>query len=85
MFEVVNPHLLQRFEYMPDSAGAGQWRGGLGVVTELEFLDDGAEASIFGDGDLPETAAFGLFGGGSGLGQRDRLHLPRRHASTART
>ena len=23
MFEVVNPHLLQRFEYMPDSAGAG--------------------------------------------------------------
>jgi N-methylhydantoinase B len=66
MFEVVNPHLLHRFEYMPDSAGAGRWRGGLGVVTELEFLDDGAEASIFGDGDLPETAAFGLFGGTSG-------------------
>lgn len=66
MFELVNPHLLHRFEYMPDSAGAGQWRGGLGVVTELEFLDDGAEASIFGDGDLPETAAFGLFGGGPG-------------------
>jgi N-methylhydantoinase B len=51
---------------MPDSAGAGKWRGGLGVVTELEFLDDGAEASIFGDGDLPSTAAFGLFGGGPG-------------------
>jgi N-methylhydantoinase B len=66
MFELVNPHLLHRYEYMPDSAGAGKWRGGLGVITELEFLDEGAEASIFGDGDLPSTAAFGLFGGGPG-------------------
>jgi N-methylhydantoinase B len=66
MFEVVNPHLLRRFEYQPGSAGAGQWRGGLGVVTELEFLDDDAEASVFGDGDRPDTAAFGLFGGTSG-------------------
>ncbi len=31
MFELVNPHLLHRYEYMPDSAGAGKWRGGLGV------------------------------------------------------
>ncbi|HEY4281346.1 MAG TPA: hydantoinase B/oxoprolinase family protein [Conexibacter sp.] len=66
MFEVVNPHLLRRFEYEPDSAGAGRWRGGLGVVTELEFLDDGAEASIFGDGDRPDTAAFGTLGGSRG-------------------
>ncbi|WP_320669791.1 hydantoinase B/oxoprolinase family protein [Patulibacter defluvii] len=66
MFEVVNPHLLHRFEYLPDSAGAGRWRGGLGVVTELEFLDDGAQASIFGDGDTPDTTAFGIRGGGRG-------------------
>jgi N-methylhydantoinase B len=63
MFEVVNPHLLHRFEYLPDSAGAGRWRGGLGVITELEFLDDGAQMSIFGDGDTPETTAFGILGG----------------------
>lgn len=66
MFEVVNPHLLHRFEYLPDSAGAGRWRGGLGVITELEFLDEGAQASIFGDGDTPETTAFGIHGGTSG-------------------
>ncbi|EHN12793.1 N-methylhydantoinase B [Patulibacter medicamentivorans] len=66
MFEVVNPHLLHRFEYLPDSAGAGRWRGGLGVVTELEFLDDGAQASVFGDGDTPDTTAFGIRGGGPG-------------------
>ncbi len=66
MFEVVNPHLLHRFEYLPDSAGAGQWRGGLGVVTEIEFRDEGAQASIFGDGDTPETTAFGIHGGTNG-------------------
>lgn len=66
MFEVVNPHLLHRFEYLPDSAGAGRWRGGLGVVAELEFLDDGAQASVFGDGDTPDTTAFGIRGGGPG-------------------
>ncbi|MCU1678491.1 MAG: hydantoinase B/oxoprolinase family protein [Frankiales bacterium] len=66
MFEVVNPHLLHRFEYLPDSAGAGTWRGGLGVITELEFLDDGAQMSIFGDGDTEATTAFGILGGTSG-------------------
>jgi N-methylhydantoinase B len=66
MFELVNPHLLHRFEYLPDSAGAGRWRGGLGVVTELEFLDDDAQMSIFGDGDTPETSAFGILGGRRG-------------------
>ena len=48
-------------------------------MTEFEFLDDGAEASVFGDGDLPETAAFGIFGGGSGCVNEIELHLPRRH------
>jgi N-methylhydantoinase B/oxoprolinase/acetone carboxylase alpha subunit len=49
-------NLLHRFEYQPDSAGAGHWRGGLGVVTELEFLDDDPHMSIFGDGDTERIA-----------------------------
>jgi N-methylhydantoinase B/oxoprolinase/acetone carboxylase alpha subunit len=66
MYELTNPHLLRWFEYAPDSAGAGHWRGGLGVITELEFLDDDAQMSIFGDGDTEATSAFGILGGGSG-------------------
>jgi N-methylhydantoinase B len=84
MFELVNPHLLRRFEYLPDSAGAGRWRGGLGVVTELEFLDDGAEASIFGDGDLPETAAFGILGGTAGSINEIQFTYPDGHVHRPR-
>ena len=73
MFEVVNPHLLKRFEYLADSAGEGQWRGGLGVTTEFEFLSSGVIASVFGDGGTPETAAFGILGGRSGIANEVEL------------
>lgn len=76
MFEVVNPHLLRRFEYTTDSAGEGQWRGGLGVETEFEFLSSGVIASVFGDGGTPETAAFGILGGRSGSPNEIELRYP---------
>ncbi len=76
MFEVVNPHLLRRFEYLPDSAGEGRWRGGLGVETEFEFLSSGVIASVFGDGGTPETAAFGILGGRPGGANEIELSFP---------
>jgi N-methylhydantoinase B len=76
MYEVVNPHRLRRFEYATDSAGAGEWRGGLGVETEFEFLTSGTIASIFGDGGTPETAAFGILGGRSGAANEIELTYP---------
>jgi N-methylhydantoinase B len=76
MFEVVNPHFLRRFEYRVDSAGPGQWRGGLGVETEFEFEDGGVQVSVFGDGGTPETAAFGILGGGSGCPNEIELIYP---------
>jgi N-methylhydantoinase B len=76
MFEVVNPHLLKRFEYRRDSAGEGRWRGGLGVETEFEFLSSGVIASIFGDGGTAETAAFGILGGRSGGANEVELEFP---------
>ncbi len=66
MFEIQNPFLLARHEYLVDSAGAGQWRGGLG--TDTEFLIDGEDvmAVAFGDGIEEAARAFGLEGGGRG-------------------
>jgi N-methylhydantoinase B len=76
MFEVVNPLLLERFEYLPDSAGAGRWRGGLGVETVFTFEDSGVQASVFGDGGTPETAAFGILGGGPGCANEVEFRYP---------
>jgi N-methylhydantoinase B len=66
MFEIHDPHFLLKHEYLPDSAGAGRWRGGMGV--EGEFIIQGENVSVisFGDGVDEEARAFGFFGGGEG-------------------
>lgn len=61
MFEQQTPHLLLKHEYWKDSAGAGHWRGGLGVETEFRIGGLKTKVVTFGDGDV--EAAFGLFGG----------------------
>jgi N-methylhydantoinase B len=66
MFEIHDPHRLVRHEYAVDSAGAGRWRGGLGVETEFFIDGDGVTGIAFGDGIEEEARAFGLFGGRAG-------------------
>ncbi len=66
MFELQTPNILLKHEYAPDSAGAGQWRGGLGVETVIRFGGEKSKGVVFGDGIDPETRAFGLFGGRPG-------------------
>ena len=61
MFEQQTPHLLQHHEFWPDSAGSGQWRGGLGVETRFRIGGEKTKVVTFGDGDV--EPAFGLFGG----------------------
>jgi len=61
MFEQQTPHLLLKHEYWIDSAGAGQWRGGLGVKTEFKIGGENTKVVTFGDGDV--EPAFGLYGG----------------------
>ena len=77
MFEQQTPHRLIKHELLPDSAGPGQWRGGLGVETIFEIGSDDTQVVVFGDGDF--EPAFGLFGGGSGSLNFIRTHLSRRH------
>lgn len=66
MFEIQNPFLLTKHEYLPDSAGPGRWRGGLGVETEFRIDGEGVMAVAFGDGIEEEARAFGLMGGAPG-------------------
>jgi N-methylhydantoinase B len=64
MFEQQTPHRLIRHEYLCDSAGAGRWRGGLGVETVFEIGADDTTLVVFGDGDV--EPAFGMHGGKDG-------------------
>ncbi len=74
MFEQQTPHRLLRHEYLMDSAGAGQWRGGVGVETIFEIGSENTQLVTFGDGDF--EPAFGLFGGAEGTLNFIRLKYP---------
>ena len=43
------PLRIRRYELREDVAGPGRWRGGLGSVRDVEFLEDG-RFSLEGDG-----------------------------------
>jgi N-methylhydantoinase B len=57
------PLRVTQYELLEDRGGAGRWRGGLGSVREIEFLDD-AGCSLEGDGSV--WAPPGLYGGKDG-------------------
>ncbi|MBW2122372.1 MAG: hydantoinase B/oxoprolinase family protein [Deltaproteobacteria bacterium] len=74
MFEQQTPHLLHQHEYWRDSAGAGQWRGGLGVVTVFRIGGEETKVITFGEGDV--EAPRGARGGKPGTLNRIELRYP---------
>jgi len=74
MYEQQTPHRIIKHEYLKDSAGAGKWRGGLGVETEIRLGADNTTMIIFGDGD--KAAPYGLFGGKSSILNKISLKYP---------
>jgi N-methylhydantoinase B len=66
--EVEAPIRIHRVALRRDSGGAGEWRGGLGVVREYEVLD--GEVSFSHRGERHFSAASGLAGGHSGASAR---------------
>lgn len=74
MFEQQTPHLLQQHEYWKDSAGAGQWRGGLGVVTVFRIGGENTKVVTFGEGDV--EAPQGAHGGKQATLNKIELHYP---------
>lgn len=63
LHELVNPYTVLNCEVWPDSAGAGQWRGGFGTLHRFRVDADNIQAANFGGGVSKETAPFGLSGG----------------------
>jgi N-methylhydantoinase B len=74
MYEQQTPHRIIKHEYLTDSAGAGKWRGGLGVETIIRIGADNTTMVVFGDGD--KAAPYGLFGGKSSILNKISLTYP---------
>jgi N-methylhydantoinase B len=55
------PLYVRRYELIPDSAGAGRTRGGLGVRRDMEFYDHEASFTVLAD--RATSPPKGLFGG----------------------
>jgi len=85
MFEIHDPHFLLKHEYLRDSAGAGRWRGGLGVETQFIIRGEDVTGVAFGDGVEEEARAFGFFGGQPGSGNAITLTYPDGSRRVAKT
>jgi N-methylhydantoinase B len=66
------PCRITRFELVPDSGGAGQWRGGLSLVREYELLED---ATVIRRYDKSRFPPGGIAGGKAGRGARFVIRL----------
>ena len=70
VFEVRYPWLVEEFSLVPDSGGAGKYRGGLGVHKRFVCRDT---MTISHMGDRHKSAAWGLQGGREGGKARFRI------------
>ena len=62
--ETHNPVRVRRIAILPDTGGAGKWRGGCGMLKEIEILTENAVLSHLGDRHRFEP--YGVFGGKPG-------------------
>jgi N-methylhydantoinase B len=75
--EVFYPVRTVRYELIPDSDGAGRFRGGLGVLREYTFPDHTPKFTILAD--RKKIPPRGLFGGQDGKTARYTLVSPNGH------
>ena len=62
--ETHNPVRIRHFGFIPDTGGAGRWRGGCGIRKDIEVLNSTATLSHLGD--RHRFAPYGVFGGKPG-------------------
>lgn len=73
VMETKFPIRLEEFSIRPDSGGPGRYRGGCGVVRRYKTLEDCYGALWF---ERSKTPAWGLNGGGNGMGPEITISLP---------
>jgi len=71
VLETAYPLRVRRYEYRPDSGGAGEFRGGLGLRRDIEALTDDVAFSLLAD--RRRHRPYGIAGGDSGRAGADRL------------
>jgi len=64
VIETKNPLRINRYAMRRDSAGAGRWRGGAGVVRE--YVIEGDNTTVTAWFERSKTPAWGIFGGKAG-------------------
>lgn len=70
--EIEFPVLVDCYEFIQDTGGAGKFRGGMGMRKDIRFLIDKVSFARYGD--RQEFAPFGLFGGQEGSKGRFMLN-----------
>ena len=73
VYETKFPVRIEEFSIRGDSGGPGRWRGGCGVVRNYKLLEDCFSALWF---EGAKTPAWGLKGGGDGVGPENTTTLP---------
>ena len=68
--ELEYPVRIERYELIPDSGGAGKYRGALTVRRDIRVLIDNVSFARYGD--RQKFAPFGLFGGKPG--SKGKIH-----------
>jgi N-methylhydantoinase B len=72
VLEAQHPIRIDEYGFVPDSCGAGRWRGGLGLRRRYTLLND--EATLQLRSDRMTHRPYGLAGGGPARGTRNVLN-----------
>ena len=73
IIEVEQPIRIERYQFRPDTGGAGKFRGALGLEREYRLVE-AEEAVLQVRGDRQKFRPFGLYGGKSGALARNLLN-----------
>ncbi len=72
LIEAENPVLVEQYAFIPDSGGAGRYRGALGIVRQYRVLAEESTVNLRSDRHL--NPCWGLFGGKPGALSRSTIN-----------
>jgi N-methylhydantoinase B len=72
LIEAEHPLRIEEYGFLPDTGGAGQFRGALGMVRQYRLLTDDVQVQVRSD--RFKSQPWGLFGGQPGAGAKSVLN-----------